>query len=95
MAESTALYKTKDWKRLRANQLKRQPWCELALKQGRKVKATVVHHKKAHRGDPALFFDPRNLESLSKSAHDTIKQSREKGGKKRAVGVDGWPINEE
>ncbi|WP_245430940.1 hypothetical protein [Rhodoplanes roseus] len=30
----------------------------------------VVHHVVPHRGDPALFWDAANLETVSKAWHD-------------------------
>ncbi|MGR3376046.1 HNH endonuclease [Salipiger abyssi] len=40
----------------------------------------VVDHIRPHRGDPALFWDEDNLQSVSKEWHDRVKQSREKRG---------------
>lgn len=88
------LYKTKRWRELREWQLLNFPWCEISLKQGRRVKATVVNHRKPHRGDPRLFFDPANLQSLSKGAHDGVIASRERGGGRTPVDVNGFPIRE-
>jgi 5-methylcytosine-specific restriction protein A len=40
----------------------------------------VVDHRIPHRGDPDLFWDEDNLQSVSKEYHDRIKQSIEKRG---------------
>lgn len=40
----------------------------------------VVDHKQPHRGDPELFWDEDNLQSVAKSWHDGVKQSMEKRG---------------
>lgn len=40
----------------------------------------VVDHIKPHRGDPKLFWDPKNLQAVSKVWHDRTKQSLEKRG---------------
>jgi 5-methylcytosine-specific restriction enzyme A len=47
------------WRRMRAAQLKREPACRRCSEQ-----ATTVDHITPHRGDPALAFDPENLQSL-------------------------------
>ena len=46
------------------------PLCEKCLKEGRYTKATVVDHIKPHRGDPKLFWDPDNWQTLCKRCHD-------------------------
>ncbi len=40
----------------------------------------VVDHIIPHRGDPKLFWDQSNMQSVSKAWHDSEKQSREKRG---------------
>jgi len=40
----------------------------------------VVDHKTPHRGDPDLFWDEKNLQSVSKAWHDRTKQSMERRG---------------
>jgi 5-methylcytosine-specific restriction endonuclease McrA len=40
----------------------------------------VVDHIEPHRGDPELFWDADNLQSVSKEWHDRTKQSMEKRG---------------
>lgn len=40
----------------------------------------VVDHIKPHRGDPELFWDEDNLQSVSKEWHDSTKQSLERRG---------------
>jgi 5-methylcytosine-specific restriction endonuclease McrA len=59
-----ALYRTREWRKLRAEQLRREPWCRMHAAKGEQVGASHVDHIEAHRGDPALFFDPANLQSL-------------------------------
>jgi hypothetical protein len=39
---------------------------------GRVWPTTVLHHRRAHHGDAALFFDVSNLEPLAKSCHDAL-----------------------
>lgn len=91
-----ALYKTARWQRLRRDQLRRHPLCQCPICGEGKHKitpATVVDHKTPHRGDKRLFFDPANLQSMSKEHHDRFKQSQERGGQgfNRGCDANGWP----
>jgi hypothetical protein len=53
----------------------------------------VVHHRKAHKGDVALFFDASNLASSCAGCHDIDEQRIERGGKARQQLDDtGWPL---
>lgn len=38
----------------------------------------VADHKIPHRGDPDLFWDENNLETVSKAYHDSQKQKEER-----------------
>jgi 5-methylcytosine-specific restriction endonuclease McrA len=68
------------WSRLRLMQLGRQPLCETCLAKSPSIvtAATVVHHKRAHKGDWALFIDPNNHASACKPCHDGELQAAEK-----------------
>jgi len=55
--------------------------------------ADVVHHVKEHKGDPTLFCDPANLESICKPHHDADAQSEERLGYSSEIGADGWPCD--
>jgi 5-methylcytosine-specific restriction protein A len=44
----------------------------------------VADHIVPHRGDPALFWDPANLQTLCKPCHDGLKQAEERRGPPRA-----------
>jgi 5-methylcytosine-specific restriction enzyme A len=86
-------YSTARWQRMRAAQLAKEPLCEFCQKAGHVTLATVADHVEAHRGDPALFWNPANLQSLCQSHHSSDKQRIERGGKpKPVIGIDGWPI---
>lgn len=87
------LYGTKRWFQLRARQLREQPLCKFCGDLGRITPAAVVDHKRPHRGDEALFFDPDNLQSLCKPCHDGAKQQLEKSGTLRGCGLDGVPLD--
>jgi hypothetical protein len=85
-------YRTREWARLRADQLAREPWCEFCLAMERRTPATVADHRRPHRGDARLFFDSGNLQSLCATHHDSTKARAERGGRVTiAVGRDGWP----
>lgn len=90
-------YKTKLWQRLRANHLKAHPYCQCPHHKGKHAVANTVDHKAPHRGDRRLFFDARNLQSMTKQCHDRYKQSQEKGGVGFNKGCDvrGWPLSQE
>lgn len=86
-----AWYKTARWARLRRYQLHAQPFCERCIERGETTEATVAHHKRPHKGDADLFFDPANLASSCASCHDVDEQRIERGGSARKdFGVDGW-----
>jgi 5-methylcytosine-specific restriction enzyme A len=63
-------------------QLMKQPLCQECQRQtpSRVTSANVVHHAIPHKGDPVIFWDATVLESVCKRCHDTILQSRERGG---------------
>ena len=58
------------WQRESKQFLQSHPLCAECMKQGRYTKATVVDHIKPHRGDPKLFWDRTNWQSLCKPCHD-------------------------
>lgn len=87
------LYDTARWKRLRIAQLNDEPLCERCRLSETIEPATVVHHRKAHKGDPALFFDIGNLESLCKPHHDREGRLEDLGKKVIRFDETGWPID--
>jgi 5-methylcytosine-specific restriction enzyme A len=52
------------WRRYREAFLKRHPLCSECQRQGRTTAARVVDHIRPHKGDQALFWDPKNHQSL-------------------------------
>lgn len=79
------------WNVVRLHHLAREPYCRFHLAQGVRVIATVVDHIIEHKGDPVLFWDPDNRQSLCERCHNSIKQSMERGGR-HALGVVGSSI---
>ena len=54
--------------------LQQHPLCAMCEKDGKIVVATIVDHIVPHKGDPVLFNDVRNWQSLCKQHHDQHKQ---------------------
>lgn len=77
------LYKDPRWKPLRLEVLRKAGWrCEqtgvLLIGKAPAPNSPVVDHKRPHRGDETLFFDPDNLQAVSKAWHDSEKQKQER-----------------
>lgn len=75
-------YKTARWQRLREQILIRDMYtCRktgvLLVGTHGAPNSPVVDHIKAHRDDETLFWDPDNLQSVSKAYHDSVKQAEE------------------
>jgi 5-methylcytosine-specific restriction protein A len=76
-------YFTARWKKLRNDILIRDNYtCQrsgvLCIGKHPAPNSPVVNHKKPHRGDERLFWDPENLEVVAKSVHDSEIQSEER-----------------
>lgn len=71
-------YSSSAWQKARLAQLAREPLCERHNAEGRVIPATVVNHRKPHRGNWTLFMDPSNHESVCESCHNTIIQREER-----------------
>lgn len=84
-------YQTKAWKVLRARQLSREPLCRLCLELGHIVEATVVNHKKPHKGDWGLFCDEANHESVCQQHHDNLIRKQELRGHLIGSDANGRP----
>ena len=78
--ELNKIYSTKRWMDYRKMYLAEHPLC-VNYDECHNV-ATVVHHKKDHGGDPALFFSIDNLQSLCKRHHDEITGTTKGWGRK-------------
>lgn len=74
-------YKTKQWQRLRWQVLVRDLFtCRMCGELKAKTSELVADHAVPHRGDEALFWDERNLQTLCKPCHDGAKQAAERRG---------------
>jgi 5-methylcytosine-specific restriction protein A len=81
---STAQGYGQRWRRARARFLRAHPLCVRCAREGRTTAATVVDHRAPHRGDPALFWDERNWQSMCKQCHDA-KTAREGRWGRRSI----------
>lgn len=87
---------TSTWERESKAFLGAHPLCALCFSVGRHTRATVVHHKKPHRGNQRLFWDRSNWMPACTPCHDGPLQSMEKGGIARlGCDVNGIPLEPE
>lgn len=71
-----AWYKTARWRRIRREQLDKEPFCWMCRERGVVTWATICNHSTPHRGDPARFW-AGPFDSLCKPCHDGEQQRRE------------------
>jgi 5-methylcytosine-specific restriction protein A len=89
------LHGTSKWKRESAAYLRAHPWCVPCSRARRRIRATLVHHKIPHRGDPKLFWDRKNWEVRCKTCHtDAIgPEATGRPERYRGAGPDGTPLD--
>lgn len=92
-AEYRKLYKSPRWRVIRAHQLQAEPLCRMCKAQKRITAATVCDHIEPHKGDVEKFF-AGPFQSLCKPHHDGEKQSDERLGYSKEIGMDGWPVDD-
>jgi hypothetical protein len=56
-------------------------------------RAAVAHHKVKHLGDPKLFFELKNVETVCKRDHDTLLRKEEARGYVIGSDIKGRPID--
>ncbi|QIB32645.1 HNH endonuclease [Ancylobacter pratisalsi] len=81
LAPWRAWYKTARWRALRLSVFSRDLFtCQMAGcgKVEGNTSKLVCDHVRQHRGDEALFWDERNLQTLCKPCHDRVKQAEER-----------------
>lgn len=81
------------WDRAAKRFRRAHPLCARCEAKGKVVPADVVDHIVPHRGDPALFWDEANWQSLCTSCHSSAKQAEENRGYSTETGADGLPID--
>lgn len=81
---------------MRQHQLAKHPYCQCPMHKGqdKSAIAAVVDHIDPHRGDRRKFFDARNVQSLTKRCHDSLKQEQERSGSFRGCDTQGNPIDQ-
>jgi 5-methylcytosine-specific restriction enzyme A len=88
------LYDTPRWKKLRRMHLAKEPLCRMCQAEGVVRAGVVVDHIKPHRGDPKLFWDEKNFQTLCAFHHNSIKQRIEKAeAAGKGCDKDGFPLN--
>ena len=87
------MYGTAAWRAARSAHLSTHPLCDICQQDGKVTAATVVNHRKPHKGDWSLFIDPSNHQSLCKPHHDGYTQSAERTGRLKGSTADGMPID--
>lgn len=66
-------YKARRWERLRAQVLRRDGYrCQLSKRYGKAVPADLVHHIYPVDEFPEYAFEPWNLISVSRGAHNKL-----------------------
>lgn len=79
------------WRKARERHLQLYPFCEECKRQGKPaVLATDVDHIVPHKGDPNLFWNPNNWQSLCHTCHSR-KTAAEDGGFGRSCPDRGVP----
>lgn len=78
-----AWYGTSRWERLRLKAFERDLYTcqrsgEICGGKGNDPNAPVANHKVPHHGDPALFWDINNIETVTKRIHDSLIQAEER-----------------
>lgn len=91
-------YKTPRWRKLRREIYLRDKFiCQktgrLCTGRGNDPDAPIAHHIVAHKGDPELFWDRNNIETVCKEIHDSLIQREEKQGYQIGHSIDGRPVD--
>jgi hypothetical protein len=89
------LYNTARWRRIRADQLAREPLCRFCRKAGRVTPATVCDHVDPETKQTDFYGGP--FQSLCDAnpwrCHSSRKQQQERRGYSTDVGPDGVPTD--
>ncbi|WP_430250646.1 HNH endonuclease [Neorhizobium sp. DAR64860/K0K1] len=80
---SRKLYNTRKWRALRDEVYRRDEYtCRktgvICVGKHPAPNSPVADHIKAHHGDPDLFWDKDNIQTVSKAYHDSQKQREER-----------------
>lgn len=72
------LYNSRTWRKGRLMHLAHEPLCRVCMEHGRVTAGVEVDHIIPHKGDPELFRDPDNWQTLC-HFHHSQKTARESG----------------
>lgn len=86
------MYDSVRWRKARAAFLVAHPLCAMCARVGRDTAANTVDHIRPHGGDPVLFYDRENLQSLCAPCHG-IKRRQDHGGLLPGCDIDGNPLD--
>lgn len=81
----------RQWRKRRAEHLRRNPLCVFCQARGKVQVATVADHITPHRGDPILFRGP--IQSLCAQCHSGRKAVFENSGHLVGHHADGSPVD--
>jgi 5-methylcytosine-specific restriction endonuclease McrA len=81
-------YRTERWRKLRQEVFVRDSYtCQRTrvVCAGRHPDSNspVANHKTPHKGDPVLFWDINNIETVTKAVHDSLVQAEERAAERR------------
>ena len=93
MKKERRLYDSVRWRKFASAHKAAFPLCILCERQGRTTACQVTDHIKPHNGDPELFWDWDNLQSLCPTCHSGIKAMQDHHGYSQACDADGNPID--
>lgn len=74
------------WAKYSRQRLKEHPLCVYCRRRGKLTPARATDHIRPHKGDPELFWDPNNHQSLCFKCHASDKQIEEHGHEDRVKG---------
>jgi 5-methylcytosine-specific restriction endonuclease McrA len=83
------------WRKYSAAYLRLNPDCVPCLRAGRRTPATLVHHKKPHRGDKRLFWYKENWQARCTTCHNDAQGPEKTGRAETYRGCDenGVPLD--
>lgn len=95
LAPWRAWYQTERWRKLRLqvfvrDEYRSQRSGDICAGTYPAPNSPVANHKIPHRGDPKLFWDPNNIETVTKAEHDRLIQAEERALEyRRGTGGEG------
>jgi len=87
-------YHTRLWRKLRKNQLDKEPLCAAHLRRGLERPANIVDHKKQFGDSWELFVDPNNHQSLCTMCHISAKKLQQTRGIMPGCDENGLPLDD-